>query len=71
MLINVVLSCLLVYYLSFYKAPLKVIQSITKIPRNFLWGGSESCKKIAWVRWDTVCRSREEGGLGIKNPPKL
>lgn len=24
-------------------------------------------RKVAWVKWDVVCRSKENGGLGIKN----
>lgn len=24
-------------------------------------------RKIAWFRWEEVCRSKKEGGLGIKN----
>lgn len=43
-----------------------VLHSINMIQRNFLCGGNENRRRIAWVRWDTVCRSREEGGLGIK-----
>lgn len=34
---------------------------------NFLWGGSEIEKKIAWVRWEEICKSESEGGLGVKN----
>lgn len=30
------------------------------------WGNSEK-RKITWVRWEVVCKPREEGGLGIKN----
>lgn len=30
-------------------------------------GGCEEGRKICWVKWDVVCKPREEGGLGIKN----
>lgn len=66
-MINAVLSSLPVYYLSFYKAPKKVLDKIIQIQRRFMWGGSEECRKICWVKWDVVCCSREEGGLGIRN----
>ncbi|XP_058784820.1 uncharacterized protein LOC131659680 [Vicia villosa] len=29
--------------------------------------GGDPKKMIHWVCWDTVCKSREEGGLGVKN----
>ncbi|XP_058746653.1 uncharacterized protein LOC131619585 [Vicia villosa] len=49
------------------KAPSKVLNEITSIQRKFLWGGCDIKRSICWVRWDSVCKSREEGGLGVKN----
>lgn len=45
-LINVVLSSLLMYYFSFYKALKVVLKEITTIHRYFLWGGSEDKGKV-------------------------
>ncbi|GKV08884.1 hypothetical protein SLEP1_g20455 [Rubroshorea leprosula] len=33
--------------------------------RDFLWGGAELKRKIPWVSWEMVCRSKEKGGLGV------
>ncbi|KAK7255667.1 hypothetical protein RIF29_29084 [Crotalaria pallida] len=66
-LINSVLSSLPVYYLSFFSLSKKVNDILIKLQRNFLWGGCEDRRKICWVKWDSVCQSRENGGLGIKN----
>jgi hypothetical protein len=30
-------------------------------------GGSSLVKKTAWVKWKDVCKSKYEGGLGIKD----
>ncbi|GKV13373.1 hypothetical protein SLEP1_g24382 [Rubroshorea leprosula] len=30
-------------------------------------GGGEYNRKIAWVSWETMCKSRKEGGLGVKD----
>ncbi|CAL0332599.1 unnamed protein product [Lupinus luteus] len=49
-LLNTVLYALLVYFLSIYKAPVTIINSIQKIQRDFLWGGTNSHKKINWVK---------------------
>lgn len=66
-LINSVLNSLPVYFLSFMRIPRKVLKIITRIQRDFLWGGNGVTRKIALVRWEVVCKSRVEGGLGIKN----
>ncbi|KAE9610108.1 hypothetical protein Lalb_Chr07g0183091 [Lupinus albus] len=66
-LTNVVLSALPVYYLSFYKAPISVVRSTQKIQSRFLWGGDSNSNKINWVKWEKVCQSKKEGGLGIKD----
>ncbi|GLU12193.1 hypothetical protein SLE2022_288930 [Rubroshorea leprosula] len=34
-------------------------------------GGREGNRKIAWVSWEKVCRSRKEGGLGVKDLDKF
>jgi hypothetical protein len=70
-LINSVLSSIPLYYLSFYRAPKKVIEELTRIQRQFLWGGSEGKNKINWVSWSNVCKPKSEGGLGLKNLEKF
>ena len=56
-LINVVLTALPLFYLSFFRAPIAVINRLTAIQRHFLWGGNLEGKKIAWVAWRQVCAS--------------
>lgn len=48
-LINYVLMNIHVYYLSVFKAPVKVIHEITSIQRNFLWKGYSDKCVIAWI----------------------
>ncbi|XP_058784295.1 uncharacterized protein LOC131659071 [Vicia villosa] len=50
-----------------FLAPTKVLNEIRSIQSSFLWNGSEDKRTIHWVRWDTVCKERDEGGLGVKN----
>lgn len=66
-LINSVLAALPLYLFSFYMAPKKVVEEITKLQRRFLWGGVGENNKIAWVKWETICLPKDKGGLGIKN----
>ncbi|GAU39871.1 hypothetical protein TSUD_69190 [Trifolium subterraneum] len=34
---------------------------------EFSLGGAKLDRKIAWVRWDKVCRPKSDGGLGIRD----
>ncbi|GLT68412.1 hypothetical protein SLA2020_406460, partial [Shorea laevis] len=66
-LLNAVLSSIPVYFFSTMRAPRKVIKLLSSIQRTFLWGGNGGDRKIAWVRWEKVCTSRKDGGLGVKD----
>nr|KYP53471.1 Putative ribonuclease H protein At1g65750 family [Cajanus cajan] len=65
-LINLVLTSLPLYYLSFYKIPKGVSSKISRLQRQFLWGSNQGTKKMAWIKWEKVTDSKEKGGLGIK-----
>jgi len=65
-LLKSVLSSLPVYFLSFFKAPAGIISSIESIFKSFFLGGSEDSRKIAWIKWDSVCIPKEDGGLGVR-----
>lgn len=47
--------------------PVKVIKKVEGIQRRFLWGGVGGHKKICWVKWRTVCQSKRNGGLGVRD----
>jgi hypothetical protein len=66
-LLNSVLSAIPIFYLSFMKMPVKVWKEVVKSQREFLWGGLEKKRKINWVCWDTVTKSKSDGGLGVKD----
>lgn len=45
--------------------PSKLLQGIDKLNRNFLWGTSESRKKVHLIGWNKIAKAKEEGGLSI------
>ena len=45
--------------------PIRILDGIDRVNRNFLWGSSETTKKVHWVGWHKVVKSKEEGGLGL------
>ena len=65
-MIKSVLGSLPTYYLSLFKAPQGILDSLEKIRRRFLWGGTDvKKKKIHWVDWTNVVADKKEGGLGV------
>jgi hypothetical protein len=66
-MLNVVLSAIPIFYLSFLKMPIKVWKEVVKIQRKFLWGGLSRKNKTCWVKWDDICKPKEEGGLGVRD----
>ena len=66
-LIKSVLAAVPLYYLSLFKAPEAVYKSITRIQRRFLWGWSKEKRPIYWSNWKDICKSKGEGGLGIRD----
>ena len=47
--------------------PGRILDGLDRVNRNFLWGSSEAAKKIHWVGWDKVIKSKEEGGFGLQS----
>ena len=47
--------------------PKGVIAELEKIQRQFLWGDYEGKKKLRLVDWNTICKVKPFGGLGIIN----
>jgi len=66
-LIMFILTIIHLCYLSFFKTQPQVCQEITRIQRNFMWGWNFGGRKIAWVKWENLCKPKENRGLGIKD----
>ncbi|GKA18014.1 hypothetical protein Tco_0697851, partial [Tanacetum coccineum] len=65
-LVKSVLGSLPLYCFSLFRAPLKVINVLEGIRRQFFWGGAHGdSRKISWIAWDKVLSSSEFGGLNI------
>lgn len=60
-----VLGSLPTYYLSLLKAPEGILDSLDKIRRRFLWGGTGDKSKIHWVEWSKAVADKKAGGLGV------
>nr|GEZ95577.1 hypothetical protein [Tanacetum cinerariifolium] len=54
------------YWASVYMLPNIVVINLEKLFRRFLWNSRDSAKGKAKVTWSSVCKPKDQGGLGIK-----
>lgn len=47
--------------------PLGLCSKIESLVRKFGWGQKGDRRKIHWVKWDTLCHSKSNDGMGFKN----
>jgi len=50
-----------------FKFSSKVRIEIQRIQGQFIWGWGHSNMKISWIKWRDMCKSKEEGWLGIRD----
>jgi hypothetical protein len=66
-LLKSVLGSTPVYWMSLYKVPKSVLNSMEAIRRNFFNGAQDNDKKITWVKWTKVLSEKKYGGLGVSS----
>jgi hypothetical protein len=68
--ITFVLSSIPVYYMSTVLFSKTFIHKINSIIRNFWWAGVQAenpTNPIAFRSWDDICKTKNQGGLGIRD----
>ncbi|XP_050233191.1 uncharacterized protein LOC126681681 [Mercurialis annua] len=56
-----------IYTMMFFKLPRTLCDRINSLMAQFWWGSTKNKKKISWVVWRKICRSKWNGGLGFKD----
>ncbi|KAL9278245.1 putative ribonuclease H domain-containing protein [Arabidopsis thaliana] len=46
--------------------PASTLESLDKVSRTFLWGGTTDKRKLHLLAWTKICKPKEEGGLGVR-----
>jgi hypothetical protein len=42
-------------------------KKLSMLSSNFWWGEAEGKRKVHWISWDRMCRSKGRGGLGFRD----
>ncbi|XP_043687745.1 uncharacterized protein LOC122638959 [Telopea speciosissima] len=53
---------------SHFKLPISLTDEISQASSNFFWEDDSDKSKIHWVSWESMCRSKQKGGLGLRDP---
>ena len=64
-LISLVLYSIQTYWCSMFIVPKITCYKIEQIFNGFLWSGKDVNARRAKVGWKSLCRPKEEGGLGL------
>lgn len=65
-LINSVFTSNPVFTMQSTRIPRSILDKVERLCRGFLWGHTESRRKIHLVSWNVVTQPTDRGGLGIK-----
>jgi hypothetical protein len=66
-LIKSVVQSMMIYSISIYSWPVRLIKELERYLRNFLWSGDLNVRKCVIVPWKIVCSPIDEGGLGVRS----
>ncbi|VVA23746.1 PREDICTED: ribonuclease H At1g65750, partial [Prunus dulcis] len=65
-LLQSVTSAIPIYSMQTAMLPASVCSKLDQLNKNFLWGHAVDKAKVHLVNWETVCKSKCAGGLGVK-----
>ncbi|XP_048593215.1 uncharacterized protein LOC106393995 [Brassica napus] len=65
-LIKSILLALPTYVMSTFLLPLETSESLASAIAQFWWSSNPPKRGIHWAKWEKVCLSREEGGIGFR-----
>ena len=71
MLLKAVVQVIPTFAMGCFKLPLGLCQDSEKLIWKFWWGQRGERRNIHWKNWKTLCKLKNEGGLGFKDLAKF
>lgn len=54
------------YIMSLFKLPIGFCHDLQRMMVRFWWGCKDGERRIHWVAWNSLCNSKDNGGLGFR-----
>lgn len=55
------------YTMACFKLPTTLCHEIESLICRFFWGQKGESRKILWVKWQELCKPKNQGGMGFKD----
>lgn len=56
------------YAMQYTHLPIKILKQIDRILCKFIRGSTNETKKVHYMSWKNITKTKEEGGVGLKTP---
>ena len=66
-LIKAVAQSIPTYTMNCFRLPKAWCDEVNNLIAKYWWGQSKDERKIHWLKWDKLCASKENGGIGFRN----
>ena len=66
-LIKAVIQTILTYAMGYFKLLMGLCNEIEVIIRKFWWGQRGEKRKIHWLKWNEMTKSKNKGGVGFRD----
>lgn len=66
-LLKVVIQAIPTYTMGCFKLPVSLCNEIESLIKKFWWGQRGDCRKIHWVKWEEMTKSKIIGGMGFQD----
>ncbi|CAM8948289.1 unnamed protein product [Rhodiola kirilowii] len=66
-LIKSVLLAIPQYHMHCFRIPKGVLQKYQSLIKQFWWSGKQGSKTVHWLKYNLLCETKEDGGLGFRD----
>ena len=67
MLIKAVIQAIPTYTMGCFKLPVSLCNEIEALIKRFWWGQRGDRRKIHWIKWEEMTKSKTIGGMGFRD----